>query len=71
MSGIAIFLIRLYQRWIAPLLPPSCRFEPTCSEYAIEAFRVYGFIRGALLSGYRILRCNPFLRGGYDPLKRR
>lgn len=70
MSSIAIFLIRLYQRWIDPLLPPSCRFEPTCSEYSIEAFRVYGFVRGALLSGYRILRCNPFLRGGYDPLKR-
>jgi putative membrane protein insertion efficiency factor len=64
-----VFLLRAYKRWISPLLPPSCRFTPTCSEYAIEAIQKYGVLRGGLLATWRVLRCNPFFRGGYDPVK--
>ncbi len=70
MSGVIIYFIRLYQKWIGPLLPPSCRFEPTCSEYSIEAIRVYGPLKGMIFSIYRILRCNPFSKGGYDPVRK-
>ncbi|MBC7216702.1 MAG: membrane protein insertion efficiency factor YidD [Candidatus Caldatribacterium sp.] len=58
-----------YKRYISPLFPPSCRFEPTCSEYAREALRKYGLWRGLLLSLWRVLRCHPYSRGGYDPVK--
>lgn len=58
-----------YQRYISPLLPASCRFEPTCSEYAREALQKYGLWRGLLLSIWRVLRCHPYARGGYDPVK--
>jgi uncharacterized protein len=64
-----IFLIKVYKRFISPLLPRSCRFYPTCSEYAIEAINKYGVLKGGIKSIYRILRCNPFNRGGYDPVK--
>jgi putative membrane protein insertion efficiency factor len=57
-----------YRRWVSPLTPPSCRFTPTCSRYAVDAVRRYGFIRGSWLGLWRILRCNPFCKGGYDPL---
>ena len=67
MKHIMIWLIRLYQKFISPLKPPSCRFTPTCSAYAIEAFRKRGFFVGLILTVSRILRCNPFSRGGYDP----
>lgn len=60
--------IRLYRLCIAPLLPPCCRFTPTCSEYGLEALRVHGAFKGALLTAWRILRCNPFCRSGYDPV---
>lgn len=63
-----IWLIRLYQKFISPLKPGCCRFTPTCSSYAVEAFRKRGFIIGFILTVYRILRCNPFCRGGYDPV---
>ena len=63
-----ILPIRAYRRWISPLFPPCCRFSPTCSQYAIEAVRVHGVFRGLALSFWRILRCNPWSRGGYDPV---
>lgn len=63
-----VFLIRLYQKFISPLLPPSCRFTPTCSNYAIEALKKHGIIKGGYLSVRRILRCNPWSKGGHDPV---
>ena len=71
MKHIGIFLVRLYQRFISPLKPPCCRFRPTCSQYAIEAFREWGFIVGFALTFWRILRCNPFSKGGDDPVPKR
>ncbi|MBP7583777.1 MAG: membrane protein insertion efficiency factor YidD [Spirochaetes bacterium] len=61
-------MIRLYKAALSPLLPPSCRFFPTCSEYAVEALKKHGLFFGVYLSARRILRCNPFCRGGYDPV---
>jgi putative membrane protein insertion efficiency factor len=69
MRKIFIFIIRFYQKLISPLFPPSCRFYPTCSEYSIQAFSKYGVVKGATKSIWRILRCNPFNKGGYDPLE--
>jgi len=63
-----IRLIRLYQLVISPILPPRCRFVPSCSEYAVEAVQRYGVICGMWLAIKRILRCHPFAKGGYDPL---
>ena len=68
MKYLMIWLLRLYQKIISPIKPPSCRFTPTCSAYAIEAFRKRGFFVGLILSTGRILRCNPFCKGGYDPV---
>ncbi len=61
-------LLRAYKRFLSPLLPPSCRFTPTCSEYAIEAINRHGVVKGSFLACWRLLRCNPFCRGGYDPV---
>ncbi len=66
MSKIARFLIRLYQKFISPLFPPRCRYYPTCSHYAIDAYEKHGFIKGTILTTRRILRCNPWSRGGVD-----
>jgi hypothetical protein len=66
---ILIFLIKIYKKYISHLLPNSCRFYPTCSEYAIEALSKYGVLKGSIKATYRILRCNPFNKGGYDPVK--
>ena len=63
-----IWLIRLYQKFISPLSPGCCRFTPTCSQYGLEAFRKRGFFIGLILTVYRILRCNPFCAGGFDPV---
>ncbi|MBM9519343.1 membrane protein insertion efficiency factor YidD [Desulforhopalus vacuolatus] len=63
-----IALLRGYKYWISPLLPPSCRFTPTCSVYAMQAIEKYGFLRGSFLGLRRLLRCHPFSRGGYDPV---
>ena len=68
-TQLAIALIRGYQRCLSPLLPPGCRFEPSCSHYSVEALRERGLLRGAILTGWRILRCNPFNGGGYDPVR--
>lgn len=68
MTRLLIALIRGYKRWISPLLGHHCRFTPTCSEYAMEALAVHGAVKGLILSVWRILRCNPFCRGGYDPV---
>lgn len=60
--------IVLYQRVISPGLPRRCKYEPTCSAYAIQAVREYGILRGLVLAGWRLLRCNPLSHGGYDPV---
>ena len=60
--------IRFYQRFISPLTPPACRFTPPCSQYAVEAIRKHGPIKGLLLAIWRILRCNPWGGSGYDPV---
>jgi putative membrane protein insertion efficiency factor len=64
----ALWLIRGYQRGISPFLPPSCRFHPTCSAYGYEAVARYGILKGGRLTVWRVLRCNPFGRGGFDPV---
>jgi putative membrane protein insertion efficiency factor len=69
MSRFLIGLIRVYQRFISPLLGANCRFDPTCSRYAVDAIRKYGAIRGCFMAAWRILRCHPFSRGGYDPVR--
>ena len=63
-----LFLIRVYRRYISPLFPPCCRFYPTCSTYAMQAVEKYGALKGGWLAVKRILRCNPFNDGGYDPV---
>jgi putative membrane protein insertion efficiency factor len=60
--------IRFYQRVISPALPRRCKYHPTCSAYAVQAIERYGILRGAVLAGWRLLRCNPFSHGGYDPV---
>jgi hypothetical protein len=69
LGACAIFLVRGYQRGISPILPRTCRFRPTCSQYMIEAIRKKGFLRGVLKGAGRILRCNPLFPGGYDPVE--
>ena len=69
MKIIIIFFIRTYKRFISPILPDSCRFYPSCSQYAIDAIKKYGILKGGMMATYRILRCNPFNKGGYDPVK--
>ncbi|HSE35889.1 MAG TPA: membrane protein insertion efficiency factor YidD [Blastocatellia bacterium] len=69
MKVVFIFLIRAYRMFISPLLPPSCRFTPTCSEYAMQAIEKYGALRGFYLAARRLLRCHPFHSGGYDPVR--
>ena len=66
---LLIRLIRSYQKWISPLKAPSCRFYPSCSNYAIEAIKKYGALKGGFMAIKRIFKCHPFHPGGYDPLK--
>ena len=68
MKKLLIKLIRFYQRHISPYRPACCRFTPTCSQYAIEAITTHGAFKGMALAIWRILRCNPFGKGGYDPV---
>jgi len=66
---VFVSFIRAYQVLISPMLPPACRFTPTCSQYAIEAIKKYGVLRGFYMGARRLLRCHPFHPGGYDPVK--
>lgn len=68
MSKILIAFVRAYQYTISPLLGPRCRYYPSCSNYAVEALREHGAVRGLGLATWRLLRCNPFSNGGYDPV---
>jgi len=65
---LLILPVKFYQYFISPLLPNSCRHQPTCSQYAIEALKVHGILKGSLLSIWRILRCNPWGTSGFDPV---
>lgn len=69
MSKILLALIRFYRAAISPLLGANCRYIPTCSAYAMQAIEKYGALKGGLLALRRILRCHPFCKGGYDPVK--
>ena len=68
MKVVLLFLIRFYRGFLSPLKPPSCRYIPTCSEYAMIAVEKYGAAKGSFLAIKRILRCHPFYKGGYDPV---
>ena len=68
LKKIFIFPIKLYKRYISPHLGDNCRYWPTCSTYTMEAIETHGVIKGILLGSWRILRCNPFCKGGYDPV---
>jgi len=68
MTKLALGLIKLYQKTVSKSLPSVCRFQPTCSQYAFESIKRYGFTRGSWLAAKRIARCNPFSKGGYDPV---
>ncbi|SFD18925.1 hypothetical protein SAMN05421842_12411 [Clostridium uliginosum] len=69
MKKFLISLIKFYRRSISPRRNPCCRFTPTCSQYALDSIDKYGTIKGSIMAIYRILRCNPFCKGGYDPVK--
>jgi uncharacterized protein len=66
---LAVAPIRAYQRLLSPLLPRRCRYEPTCSAYAVQAVGEFGILRGLVLAGWRVLRCNPWSHGGHDPVE--
>ena len=70
MKEIFVLPIRGYQRFLSPALPRSCRYHPSCSQYAVDALRSYGVLRGSVLAAWRIMRCNPLSDGGYDPVER-
>lgn len=67
-ARLLVGLVRIYRTWISPVLPPSCRFEPSCSTYALEALSVHGALRGTWLTIRRLLRCGPWHPGGWDPV---
>ena len=69
MRTVLLAPIRLYQRLISPALPRRCKYEPTCSRYAVQAVEQYGILRGLVLAMWRLLRCNPWSDGGYDPVE--
>lgn len=68
MTKLITLLLGFYKRFVSPMLPSSCRYVPSCSEYAAEAVARHGVLRGSALGLWRLLRCNPFSRGGYDPV---
>ena len=68
MKFLALWVLRVYKRWVSPAFPPSCRYVPTCSEYAMEAVERYGALRGGAMAAWRVLRCHPFVKGGLDPV---
>jgi len=67
-TALALRLLRWYKTAVSPMLPPACRYTPTCSEYATEAIERYGLLRGGFMATRRLLSCHPFARGGYDPV---
>jgi uncharacterized protein len=67
--AVAAFPIRLYRRLISPALGRRCKYHPSCSAYALQAIRSYGILRGVVLAGWRLLRCNPWSHGGFDPVE--
>ncbi|MBQ8975076.1 MAG: membrane protein insertion efficiency factor YidD [Oscillospiraceae bacterium] len=69
MKKVLIAIVRFYRRHISPARPPCCRFTPTCSVYAIQALEKYGALKGSWMALKRFVRCNPFCKGGYDPVK--
>ena len=69
LRAIVLSPIRLYQHVISPALPRHCKYEPTCSRYAVQAIDRYGILRGLVLAGWRLLRCNPWSHGGFDPVE--
>ena len=69
MKHPAIALLRLYQVWLSPLFPNTCKYHPSCSQYAVDALRRYGLVRGSVLAVWRLLRCNPWSSGGVDHVR--
>jgi putative membrane protein insertion efficiency factor len=69
MRALTLGSLRIYKRWISPLLPSACRYYPTCSEYTMEAVERYGVMRGVWMGVKRIARCHPFHEGGFDPVR--
>lgn len=69
MTQLALTVLRMYKRWVSPLLPSACRFHPTCSEYTMDAIQKYGVLRGVSMGLWRLLRCHPFHHGGFDPVR--
>ena len=69
LTALLLAPIHAYQRFVSPALPRRCRYYPTCSAYAVDAVREFGVLRGAVLAGWRLLRCTPLSRGGYDPVE--
>jgi len=69
MKKFVVLILKFYKKFMSPILPDSCRFYPTCSEYAVTAIEKYGVLKGSIKSIYRVMRCNPFNKGGYDPVK--
>jgi putative membrane protein insertion efficiency factor len=68
MKKIMLYLLKFYRKYISPLKPPTCIYIPTCSEYAVQAIEKYGALKGGWLAVKRVLRCNPFFKGGHDPV---
>lgn len=69
MKRVPLTMIGAYRRWISPLIGDRCRYEPSCSAYAQEAIGRFGLIRGSVLAAWRLMRCNPFSHGGFDPVR--
>ena len=69
MRAVVVAPIRLYRRFISPALPRTCKYHPSCSEYAVQAISTYGVLRGLVLAAWRVLRCNPWSHGGVDPVE--
>jgi putative membrane protein insertion efficiency factor len=70
-ENVFLLPVYFYRRFISPLKPPCCRFRPSCSKYCVEAIKEWGIIIGSVLTVWRLLRCNPFSKGGYDPVPKR
>ncbi len=69
MRKIFVKPIEVYRRFVSPMLPPSCRYWPSCSEYALQSIQKHGVLKGGLLGAWRVIRCNPWSRGGIDPVR--